>query len=247
MGFLGGIASANKPDFQLDMAHFKMKLQEKWPDIQIKQVFEDDIDFGMTFKTGFDGFAGSTIKHHQIGWWSSYENFAEFITWYRSYVPADHQLLAWNKNFYSHLLITSNTTEDEILVCFSSNRINFEIIQSSSGSTTATTLHKRLTEDWTSELIIWGSDQSEIDWFLRSQEGYLKVNESTVYFSDTNLHFAAEFALWCRSILSDAQKLVARFEPFRKPAIETEINLNEFSKQADILRILTETFQGYVK
>ena len=128
MGYSGGVAAFNSDDFKLDMTNFKEALRKRWSDVQIKEVFEGNIDFGMSLKGTFDDLMGSTIQQKQVGWWGGYEEFAEFCMWFRRYVPDEYQLLAWSKGANDFVVVSYSTTEEQFVKGLSDDHFYFEII-----------------------------------------------------------------------------------------------------------------------
>ena len=247
MGFSGGIQTPNSPTFKLDMDNFKEALHKQWPDIQIKNVgdFKEDIDFGMTIKGQFYKVVGSTIQQHQIGWWSTLEELAEFAIWYRKYVPAQYQLLASCNDFYNYVVVTHDTTEQEILDGLLGHRYYFEILLPSQDFLLNREMMSKFKVDWPRAIILdTEQNQEYMSWFLNSQEGYIKADEAVIHFNDNNFVFASQIILWWRTTLNTDLKLVGKaFEGHEIPRIEFRVNITPQTSQQELLTRFKEGFQ----
>lgn len=205
MGYSGSIMPLIA-EFKLDMNDFKKALRENWPDVQIKELHEGDIDFGMTFRGGFQGFAGSTIQTRQIGWWANYEELAEFSIWFRNYIPTQYPLLVSSKHFYNHFLILKNSTEADVLQGLSGNRYRFEMRPFQKSPDFEDVFIEAFKDQW-HDAICWETDENPLCWYLKSQQGFIEKADLLIDFDDNNLSFAVDFTVWCQRSLGTDCKL----------------------------------------
>lgn len=211
MGYSGGIATFNNPDFKLNMQDFKTALRGQWQDAEIKELENGDIDFGMTLKEQFDGLLGSSIQQQQIGWWSGLEEFAEFIMWYRKYIPDHYKLLAWSTDFYNYVVVVPNIKEHEIVQGLSGYRYYCQIALNGESEEIQSVLKARLQADW-HDNIIYYEQPKELIWFLKSQQGHLEIGKKIISFDDNEITFIAQFIIWCQSIKLNTIKLTVKHQ-----------------------------------
>jgi hypothetical protein len=218
-------------DCQLDMPDFKNVLLERWPDAVIKDLPDGDIDFELNGVNQLTELRGSTIDQKQIGWWgSTLESVGEFCVWFRQYVPEDIPLLAAGKDFYRQILVTSTTTRDDIVLALSGDPYAYELIFSSLEDLQRVVPHSLATfsEHLHLDLSI---ETDECSWFLKSQDGYILTGEPTIYFKESHLPFAAEFAIWCRSLTHADLSLTI-------PAIGFDVTLTSETTEQDLFEQL---------
>jgi hypothetical protein len=207
MGFSGSVMPLDY-DFHLDISHFKEALRQHWPDTTFKDLADGDIDFGMTIAEQFDDFVGSTIEQRQVGWWGTLESQAEFAVWFRKYVPREIALLTSSKNFCSQVVVSKDTTEEDIVSALSGDKYYFQV-HFRSESELRLIVPDALRNEWDSILLDCENNSLECNWWLRSQDGHTNSGEAIIYFDDTNLYFAAEFPVWCRKHTNEDLMLVA--------------------------------------
>jgi hypothetical protein len=200
-------------------------------------VHEGDIDFGMTINGQFNNFVGSTIKQQQIGWWSGFEELAEFAVWYRSYVPKEHRVLLWSKNFYNYV-VSRDITEREIVTGLSGNRYSCKLSSVTPLANIPPTFIKELRLKWPDSIIC-----GESWWHIKTLKGLIDSDETSINFDDNDLAFAAKFAVWCRTILGFDQRLtVLRSSSYPEPPEEFEIELTSNLAEQQLLELLNHTF-----
>ena len=243
MGYSGGIAVFNSDDFKLDISHFKTALRERWSDIQIRDVFEGNIDFGMTMKGRFDDLTGSTIKQQQVGWWDGYEEFAEFCVWFRKYIPAEYQLLAWSKDFYNYAVISPTITEEQIAAGIKGVRSYFEISSPTNTHDTFRLIAQRFEQDWSESIAETAPDVHGVGhWFLRSQQGFIEFDKGKIRFDDNDLRSAAQIAVWCRTLLSSDQIFKGEGYFDARTRQHFEIELTSSTTEDELFDFLTKSF-----
>jgi hypothetical protein len=230
MGFSGSIVPLDD-DFHLVMAHFKNALRQRWPNVVIKESSDGDIDFDVPGAHELLELSGSTIDQKQIGWWgSTHESLGEFCLWFRQYLPKAIPLLAASKLFYTQILISSTSTLDDIVLALSGDPFSYELIFASLEELQRVVPHSltRFSEHLHLDL---STETDECSWFLKSQDGYILTGKPTIYFKESNPHFAAEFSVWCRTLTNADLSLTI-------PEIDFDVILTSETTEQDLFEQL---------
>jgi hypothetical protein len=243
MGYSGGVAVFNSQDFVFDMDDFKQALRQRWTDVQIRDVSNGNIDFGMTIKGEFDSLVGSTITQSFVGWWSGHKELAEFCVWFRRYIPNMYQLLAWSSDFYNYFVVTNGATEEQIHAGLEGYRFDFEIVPLLKVQQPLQPFAERFKQTWQEHIgDLLPDSGGNGAWFLQAQQGHLEYEQGKIVFDDNDLRFAAHFAIWCRSQFDSDQKLTVRGGYYPKPETEVKTELTSRTTEDELYDFLMKSF-----
>ncbi|MEO8396298.1 MAG: hypothetical protein ABI700_25120 [Chloroflexota bacterium] len=243
MSSRGGIAVINTLDFRLDLPQFSKALREHWRDAQVPENPWGDFEFGMTLNGRFEDFAGHTLNGQQITWNSGNEEFAEFLVWFRQYISDEYDLLAWSKDFGSYIVLTHDTTSSDIVSAFSSNRYDFEMSSQQNNSQNTQVIAEKIQQVWhATDASVQFKESANFHWFLRTQQGRIDEDGITISFDDTDLQFAAKFAIWCRSLLSNDQTFTVEYRGYQEPVIHVQTELTSSTTEDELFNFLTKSF-----
>jgi len=102
-------------DLQINMEEFKTNFLSKWKDATIRNTPKGGLLWSIP-EAGSAGFYGEVQSNKQVatfgpGNWTLYK---DFVLWYRKQIPQKYELHLFTSSSMESLVISSNTTQDDI-------------------------------------------------------------------------------------------------------------------------------------
>jgi hypothetical protein len=156
-------------------------------------------------------------------------------------MPNEYDLLAWGNDFYNYIQLQTNTTEREIVTALTSFRYSFEVSSPQNHAKDLNVVGEKIKQFWNaSDATTQFNEGKTFHWFLRSQQGY--IEGAIIYFDDSDLRFAAKFAVWCRAQLMNDQTLTTEARYYLEPVIHVETELTSHTMENELYDFLMKSF-----
>lgn len=105
-----------KQVFQVDLAKYRAKLLERWPDVLFPNMVPgSDMLLEWALPNGVWAMLHKDRQTISFGLTPEDKRFTEFIIWYRAYVPADIKLSLFDSSSSNELQLRFDTTAQNIL------------------------------------------------------------------------------------------------------------------------------------
>jgi hypothetical protein len=103
-------------DLHIKITEYSEQLQQRWPEITFSHWFP--INWQLPPESGqYSGLSGCLQENQQIVSFGTgpKQSFVDYILWHRSFVPEHYQLFLFNSSSWDSLILTRNTTEQDII------------------------------------------------------------------------------------------------------------------------------------